>query len=513
MAQAELPAPRGPRPPAIFTIHIGSKTLIVMLAALAILVALIVVDVADRLDGSEMRKAAAAGQDSAAGGPLPAMASAADPRRSPDEKHKPVQGDDDSVGEWHPQADRAAQSEDAQADWGAEPQPVRVHDSDGARAAVADNPNAGPPPPEDAAPDEEEALPVPAASPDSPSDAPPEQPSAGDRDRPPSRSITGDSDSSEPDHASVTLNGAGATFPNPLYQKWFSEFHSAHPQVKINYQSIGSGGGIAQLQKGAIDFGATDGPMTDEQLRETPKLIVHIPTVLDAVVPIYNVPGAGEIRFTPEVLAGIFLGRITTWNDPALQQANPGVRLPELRIMVVHRSDASAVTYTFTDFLSKISDDWKNLAAKGAAVSWPCGTGAQGNEGVRAGVRQLEGAIGYVQLIYALSNHMQYGSVRNASGQFVKASLDSVAAAAASVRMPDDFRASITNAPGKNAYPISSFTWLLVPQSGKGIKQRDLKAFLMWMIDEGEKSAPELTYAPLPKNVAMQVKQRIARLQ
>lgn len=510
MPQRELPAPRGPRPPAIFTIHIGSKTALVMLAALAILVALIVVDVADRLDGSEMRKAAAAGQDSAAGGPSPAVANASDGRQPADGRKE--QGDDQFVGEWRPQADRTATRDDGQTDWGAEPQPVRVHDNSDERAVAVDDPNLEPPR-YDPGSDAEAAAAEPVVPRDDRADAPPVQPSAGDQDRARRRSITGDDDPSEPDDVSENLIGAGATFPNALYQKWFNQFHELHPQLKISYQSIGSGGGIAQLQKGTVDFGATDAPMTDEQLSETPRRIVHIPTVLDAVVPIYNVPGAGEIKFTPEALAGIFLGRIITWNDTALQRANPGVRLPELRIMVVHRSDPSGVTYTFSDFLSKISDDWKNLAAKGTTLNWPCGTGAKGNEGVAAVVRQLEGAIGYVELIYALSNHKQFGSVKNASGQFVKASLDSVTAAAASVRMPDDFRASITNTPGKNAYPISSFTWLLVPQSGNGVKQRDLKAFLMWMIDEGEKSAHELAYAPLPQNVAMQIKKSIAHLQ
>jgi phosphate transport system substrate-binding protein len=310
----------------------------------------------------------------------------------------------------------------------------------------------------------------------------------------------------------ANLNGAGATFPNPIYQKWFADFHREHPNVQINYQAIGSGGGIHQMQSGNLDFGATDVPMTDEQLAQMKTKIIHIPTVLGGVVPIYNLPGVrAEIKFTPEALAGIFLGRIVSWNDPALTAANPGVVLPNLTIVAIHRSDANPTTYTFTDFLSKASSDWRDSATKGPQVNWPRGLGGKGNEGVFGIVSRTEGAIGYVELIYALNSRLQYGSVKNPAGQFVKATLQSVTAAAASIKdMPLDFRVSITNAPGNDAYPISSYTWLLVPQRwADPAKNKDMAAFLRWMIEEGQASASQLDYAPLPKNVAMKVKQTI----
>src|SRR5205085_3301574 len=265
--------------------------------------------------------------------------------------------------------------------------------------------------------------------------------------------------------AETNLNGAGATFPNPIYSKWFSEYHKAHSGVQINYQSIGSGGGIKQLQAKTVDFGASDGPMSDEQLSATPFKVFHIPTVLGAVVPAYNLPSVkAELKFTPEVLAGIFLGHITKWNDPILAKANPGVKFPDADIIVVHRSEGSGTTYIWTDYLSKISDEWKTKVGKNASVNWPVGLGAKGNDGVTGQIKQTEGSIGYVELIYALQNKIPFGTVKNAAGQFVKASLQSVTEAAASIKeMPDDFRVSITNAPGKGAYPISSFTWLLVP--------------------------------------------------
>jgi phosphate transport system substrate-binding protein len=263
----------------------------------------------------------------------------------------------------------------------------------------------------------------------------------------------------------TTLNGAGATFPYPMYSKWFSEYNKLHPDVQINYQSIGSGGGIRQVLNGTVDFGASDGPMTDEQLSQSKTKILHIPTVLGAVVPAYNIPGiSGEIKFTPEVLAGIFLQKITNWNDPALAKVNPGVNFPNHPIIVIYRSDGSGTTFIFTDYLSKVSKDWANGVGKGTSVKWPVGMGGKGNEGVAGQVRQLTGSIGYVELIYAVQNKITYGSVRNAAGNFVTASLDGVTEAAASVKtMPADFRVSITNAPGKTAYPISSFTWLLIP--------------------------------------------------
>jgi len=301
-----------------------------------------------------------------------------------------------------------------------------------------------------------------------------------------------------------TLNGAGATFPYPIYSKWFSEYHRAHPEVEINYQSIGSGGGIRQVQAGTVDFGASDGPMSDEQIAQSKVKVIHLPTVLGAVVPAYNVPGVkGELKFTPEALAGIYLGKITKWNDKAIAGANPGVSLPDKDIVVIHRSDGSGTTYIFTDYLSKISPDWKSSVGKGTSVKWPVGLGGKGNEGVAGMIRQMDGAIGYVELIYALQNNIPYGSVKNAAGVFVKASLESTTAAAASMKsMPADFRVSITNAPGKDAYPICSFTWLLVPTQWKdGGKKNIFVDFLNWMVTDGQKFAPELKYAKLPDEV------------
>src|SRR5271168_4453317 len=288
----------------------------------------------------------------------------------------------------------------------------------------------------------------------------------------------------------TTLNGAGATFPYPMYSKWFSEYNKLHPDVQFNYQSIGSGGGIRQVLNGTVDFGASDGPMTDEQLAQSKTKILHIPTVLGAVVPAYNVPGiSGEVKFTPEALAGIFLGKVQNWNDPAIAKANPGVNFPNQSIIVVHRSDGSGTSYIFTDYLSKISPDWESTVGKGASPKWPVGLGGKGNEGVAGQIRQLPGSIGYIELIYAVENKIPYGSVKNAAGNFVKASLDGVTEAAASVKvMPADFRVSITNAPGKTAYPISSFTWLLIPEAAKDAKKGKILAdFLDWMLTDGQK--------------------------
>ena len=315
--------------------------------------------------------------------------------------------------------------------------------------------------------------------------------------------------------AQTTLNGAGATFPYPMYSKWFNEYHNAHPDIQINYQSIGSGGGIRQVLAGTVDFGASDGPMSDEQLSQAKVKILHVPTVLGAVVPAYNVPGvSGEVNFTPEVLSGIFLGKITNWNDKAIASANKDVKFPDQPIIVVHRSDGSGTTYIFTDYLSKISSDWANGPGKGTSIKWPVGLGGKGNEGVAGTVRQMAGAIGYVELIYAVQNKIPYGSVKNTSGAFVKASLDSVTAAAASVKtMPADFRVSITNAPGKEAYPIASFTWLLIPaQSKDAAKGKIIADFLNWMVDDGQKMTAALTYAPLPGNVAEKVKAEIKQV-
>ncbi len=315
--------------------------------------------------------------------------------------------------------------------------------------------------------------------------------------------------------AETTLTGAGATFPNPIYQKWFSEYHNAHNDVQINYQSIGSGGGIQQLTSGTVDFGASDGPMTDEQLSKISGKVFHIPTVLGAVVPTYNIPGVNaEIKFTGPVLADIFLGNIKKWNDPKLAKDNPGIKFPDADIIVVHRSDGSGTTYIFTDFLSKVSPEWAQKVKKGTSVNWPVGLGQKGNEAVAGTVKQTEGSIGYVELIYALSNKMAYGTVQNAAGKFIKASLETVTAAAASVKdMPDDFRVSITNAPGANAYPISSFTWLLVPAEWSDAgKEKAFVDFLTWMVDKGQTMTSALDYAPLPKNVAEKVKARIKQV-
>ena len=315
--------------------------------------------------------------------------------------------------------------------------------------------------------------------------------------------------------AQTTLIGAGATFPYPMYSKWFSDYNKLHPEVQINSQSIGSGGGIRQLLAGTVDFGASDGPMTDEQLGQAKVKVLHIPTVLGADVPAYNVPGvSGEIKFTPEALANIFLGKITTWNDPAIAKANPGVNLPSQPIIVVHRSDGSGTTYIFTDYLSKVSKDWETTVGKGTSVKWPIGLGGKGNEGVAGQIRQLQGSIGYVELIYAVQNNISYGSVRNAAGTFVKASLDGVTEAAASVKaMPADFRVSITNAPGKTAYPISSFTWLLIPVQAKDPKNgKILVDFLNWMVTDGQKTTSQLAYAPLPDSVAQKVRAAIKQV-
>jgi phosphate transport system substrate-binding protein len=313
----------------------------------------------------------------------------------------------------------------------------------------------------------------------------------------------------------TTLNGAGATFPYPMYSKWFSEYNKLHSDVQINYQSIGSGGGIRQVLNGTVDFGASDGPMTDEQLKQSKVKILHIPTVMGAVVPAYNVPGVtGEIKFTPEALAGIFLGKIQKWNDPAITGANPGVKFPDQSIIVIYRSDGSGTTFIFTDYLSKISQDWSSSVGKGTSVKWQIGMGGKGNEGVAGQVRQLQGSIGYVELIYAVENKITYGSVKNSAGNFVKASLEGVTEAAASApAMPADFRVSITNAPGKTAYPISSFTWLLIPEQSKDAKKgKILSDFLNWMVTDGQKMTSQLSYAPLPSSVAEKVKVAIKQV-
>jgi phosphate transport system substrate-binding protein len=317
----------------------------------------------------------------------------------------------------------------------------------------------------------------------------------------------------------TTLNGAGATFPNPIYSKWFSEYHKLHSDIEVNYQSIGSGGGIRQVTEGTVDFGASDMPMTDGQLAEAQtKLktnVLNIPTVLGAVVPAYNIPGvSGDVKFTPDALAGIFLGKITKWNDKAITSVNPGVNLPDKDIIVVHRSDGSGTTFIWTDYLSKVSADWKSEVGSNTSVKWPVGLGGKGNEGVAGLIRQMQGGIGYVELIYALQNNIPYGSVRNAAGTFLKASLEGVTAAAASApKMPADFRVSITDAPGKDAYPISSFTWLLIPQQSKdAAKGKILADFLNWMATDGQKMTAALSYAPLPEGVVQKEKEAIKQV-
>lgn len=319
-----------------------------------------------------------------------------------------------------------------------------------------------------------------------------------------------------PVRAQAQLNGAGATFPYPIYSKWFDEYHKLHPDIQINYQSIGSGGGIQQLLKSTVDFGASDGPMTDEQLGQAKIPILHFPTVLGADVPTYNIPGVtAELNFTPDALAGIFLGRITKWNDPAITRDNPNVKLPNQDIIVVHRSDGSGTTYIWTDFLSKVSTEWQTKVGKGTSVNWPVGLGGKGNEGVTGVVKQTTGAMGYVELIYAIQNKLPYGKVRNAAGVFVKADLNSVTEAAqgAAANMPDDFRVSITNAPGKGSYPISSFTWLLVPQQiAAANKGKVLVDFLKWMVGDGQKFTTALAYAPLPKAVVAKEEKAITRI-
>jgi phosphate transport system substrate-binding protein len=321
-------------------------------------------------------------------------------------------------------------------------------------------------------------------------------------------------ESTTPAAGPLTINGAGATFPNPIYTKWFDEYQKAHPNIRINYQSIGSGGGIKQLSAQTVFFGASDGPMTDAQLKAAPGPILHFPTVLGGVVPVYNVTGVNQpLRFTGPVLADVYLGKITRWNDPAIIQINPGVTLPATDIVVVHRSEGSGTTYIFCDFLSKLSADYKQKIGGATSVNWPVGVGAKGNEGVSGLVRQTPGAIGYVELIYALQNKMPYGSVQNRSGNFITASLESVTAAAAGVTMPDDFRVSITNPDGADAYPISSFTWLLLYQNPSDrARSAAMVDFLKWALTDGQKFAPSLGYAPLPQPVVTKEMQALAKV-
>src|SRR5271168_4472563 len=321
--------------------------------------------------------------------------------------------------------------------------------------------------------------------------------------------------------STLSINGAGASFPNPIYTKWIADFQKKNATIQINYQSIGSGGGIKQVTEGTVDFGAADGPMNDDQLKAFQDKhgfgILHFPTVLGAVVPTYNIPGLNaELNFTPDALAGIFLGKITKWNDPAIAGANSGVKLPADDIVVVHRSDGSGTSYIWTDYLSKVSDEWKGKVNKSTSVNWPVGLGGKGNEGVTGLVKQTPGAIGYVELIYAIQNNIPYGAVKNSAGSFIKADLASVtvAASGAAKDMPADFRVSITNAAGKTAYPIASFTWLLIPSKIQdGAKRDAIKGFLKWMLADGQGQVEQLSYAKLPKEVVEQESKAINLVQ
>jgi phosphate transport system substrate-binding protein len=319
----------------------------------------------------------------------------------------------------------------------------------------------------------------------------------------------------------LLINGAGATFPYPIYSKWFDEYHKSSGSIQINYQSVGSGAGIKQVTEGTVDFGASDGPMNDDQLKAYKDKhgtgLLHFPTVLGAVVPTYNIPGVNSaLNFTPDALAGIFLGRISKWNDPAIANANKGVNLPANDIIVIHRSDGSGTTYIWTDYLSKVSVDWKDKVGKGTSVNWPVGLGGKGNEGVTGLIKQTPNAIGYVELIYAAQTKISYGAVKNSAGEFVKADLASVstAAAAAAKTMPDDFRVSITNPPGKGVYPISSFTWLLIPSKiADSGKREAIKGFLKWALADGQNYAEGLSYAQLPKEVIAREVKAVDKIQ
>ncbi len=302
------------------------------------------------------------------------------------------------------------------------------------------------------------------------------------------------------------ITGAGSTFDYPIFSKWFTEYSAAHPGVEINYQSIGSGGGIQQASSGVIDFGASDMPMTDQALAAAKVKLINIPIVLGAVVPIFNVPGVSDLRFSPDVLADIYLAKITTWNDPRIAKDNPGVHLPGDRIIIVHRSDGSGTTFIWTDYLSKVSNEWKSGPGSGTAVNWPTGVGGSHNEGVASQVRQFPGAIGYVELIYALQNHINFGAVLNKAGNWVKGSIDGVTDAAATANMPADYRVSITDAPGPNSYPISSFSYMLIPTHPADMnKEKVIKDMMSWILTSGESEASGLSYAPLPQALAAKV--------
>jgi len=315
--------------------------------------------------------------------------------------------------------------------------------------------------------------------------------------------------------AQTLMNGAGATFPYPIYSKWFDEYTKVDPSVRFNYQSIGSGGGIRQITERTVDFGASDGPMTDDQLKKAPGELFHIPTVLGAVVATYNLPGSPKLHFTGELLADIFLGKITSWDDDRIKSVNPGVSLPNTPIVIVHRSDGSGTTYIWVDYLSKLSKEWEEKVGRGTSVKWPVGLGGKGNEGVAGQVKNTPGALGYVELAYAITNKLPAAAIRNAAGKFVEASIESTTAAAAGAanNMPADFRVSLTNPPGDSSYPIASFTWLLVykdqPDEAKG---KLLVKFLWWAIHDGQKYTADLLYAPLPAPVVKQIEAKIRQI-
>ena len=310
--------------------------------------------------------------------------------------------------------------------------------------------------------------------------------------------------------AQMMINGAGATFPYPIYSKWFDEYTKVDPSVRFNYQSIGSGGGQKQIMAQTVDFGASDGPMTDDNLSKAPGKLLHIPTVAGAVVMSYNLPGSPKLKLDGDTIAGMYLGQIKKWNDPKLTALNPGTKLPDQDIVVVHRSDGSGTTFIFTDYLSKISPEWKTKVGTNTSVNWPAGLCGTGNEGVSGQIKQTPGAIGYVELIYAIQNKMPDAQVKNAAGQLVEATLESVTAALATAEIPDDFRFSMTNAPGENSYPIAGATWLLVYQQQKDpAKGKKLVEFLKWALAKGEGMAKDLNYAPLPENVQQRVLKRI----
>jgi len=311
-------------------------------------------------------------------------------------------------------------------------------------------------------------------------------------------------------NAQLLINGAGATFPYPIYSKWFDAYIQVDPSVRFNYQSIGSGGGQKQIIARTVDFGASDGPMSDENLAKAPGKLLHIPTVAGADVITYNLPGNPKLKLDGDTVVNIFLGNITKWNDPKIVALNPGVDLPDLPVIVVHRSDGSGTTYIFVDYLSSISPVWADSVGKGTSVKWPVGLGGKGNEGVAGQVKQLSGAVGYVELIYAKQNQMPYADVKNAAGNFITPSLDSVTASLATAKIPDDFRFSMVNAPGDNAYPISGATWLLVYEKQKdAAKGKKLVEFLNWALTKGEGMASSLDYASLPENVQQRVLERI----